>query len=48
MLENFLAPQLAAQWDIWFQQDGATAYTAKVNMDSLRTMFGNRILSWFA
>jgi hypothetical protein len=43
MSGNFLAPQLPAQRDIWFQQDGATVHTAKVNMDLSRTMFGNRI-----
>jgi hypothetical protein len=46
MLENFLVPQLPAR-DIWFQQDGATAHTAEVNMDLLRAMFGKRILSRF-
>jgi hypothetical protein len=48
MLENFLISQLSAQRDIWFQQDGTTAHTAEVNMDLLRAMFGNRILSRFA
>jgi hypothetical protein len=47
MLGNFLAPQLPAQQDIWFQQDGATTHIAKVNMDSLCTVFGNHNLSWF-
>jgi hypothetical protein len=48
MLGSFLAQQLSAQQDIWFQQDKATAHTAKVNMDSLCTMLGNYILSSFA
>lgn len=33
MLGNFVALELPAFQDIWFQQDGATAHTAKVNVD---------------
>ena len=29
----------------WFQQDGATCYTANVTIDLLRTVFENRIIS---
>ena len=33
--------------NIWFQQDGATAYTARETIDMLRTHFPNRVISRF-
>ena len=33
--------------NIWFQQDGATAHTARETMDMLRTHFPNRVISRF-
>jgi len=45
MLDNFFEPQLEElmeetnMGDIWFQQDGATAHTARVSMTKLRQMF---------
>ena len=30
---------------MWFQQDGATAHTARATMDLLRQIFGERIIS---
>jgi len=36
MLRNFLCPQLRSLWvnmeEMWFQQDGATAHTARASM----------------
>ena len=31
--------------DIWFQQDGATCYTANITIDLLRTVLEKRIIS---
>ena len=49
MLENLLQPQLnelaADVKDIWFQQDGATAYTAQRTMHYLRELFPRHIIS---
>lgn len=45
MLQNFLFPQLPPNANIWFQQDGATAHTARATMDLLRQQFPNRIIS---
>lgn len=51
MLENFFEPQLQRLsdetnlGDLWFQQDGATAHTARISMDKLRQMFPARLVS---
>ena len=49
MLENFLQPQLnelaADVEDIWFQQDGATAHTAKRTMHYLGELLPRHIIS---
>ncbi|XP_039294955.1 uncharacterized protein LOC120353834 [Nilaparvata lugens] len=51
MLQTFLQPkleELAEEQDlgeIWFQQDGATAHTARISMDLLREMFPGRLIS---
>ncbi|KYN12408.1 hypothetical protein ALC57_15423 [Trachymyrmex cornetzi] len=45
MLRNFLESKLREleHPDVWFQQDGATAHTARRTMDVLREMFPGRI-----
>jgi len=50
MLENFVAEKLENFPDLdnpWFQQDGATAHTARSSMAAVRQLFGNRIISRF-
>jgi hypothetical protein len=47
MVNEFLVPELR-DMDIatfWFQQDGATADTARQSMNALRTVFEHRIIS---
>ena len=41
MIQDFFQPALVAMQleDTWFQQDGATAHTARVTMNCLRQMF---------
>jgi hypothetical protein len=49
MVNEFLLPELRRRdMDIatfWFQQDGATAHTARQSMKTLRTVFEHRIIS---
>lgn len=51
MLENFLRPKLNnlfneyGQNNVWFQQDGATAHTARRSLGILREMFPGHIVS---
>ena len=51
MLRNFLQPKLDeiveehGLGDLWFQQDGATAHTARISLDVLREMFPGRLVS---
>lgn len=51
MLETFFGPELEELSeetnliDPWFQQDGATAHTARVSLDKLRQMFPARLVS---
>lgn len=51
MLENFLRPRVDAlvgehgQEHVWFQQDGATAHTARRSMAILREMFPGHVVS---
>ena len=48
MLQNFLKPKLQDLDDnstVWFQQDGATAHTAKNSMDVLRDLFPSHLIS---
>lgn len=45
MIEMFLRPAIQDNQQIWFQQDGATAHTAKATMKILREIFGKRIIS---
>ena len=48
MLQNFLMPKLRNLGEnatVWFQQDGATAHTAKKSMDVLRGLFPAHLIS---
>lgn len=45
MLDNFLRPAVENHPQLWFQQDGATAHTARDTMALLRDLFGERIIS---
>ena len=45
MLENFLRPAVENHPTLWFQQDGATAHTARDSMALLKDIFGERIIS---
>jgi hypothetical protein len=47
MLRNFLEPKLNERGNlaVWFQQDGATAHTAKGSMGVQREMFPGRLIS---
>lgn len=51
MLENFLQPRLEEILeeeqleDLWFQQDGATAHTARNSLNVLKEMFPGRLVS---
>jgi hypothetical protein len=50
-LETFFLPEMRRRnWNMstaWFQQDGATAHTARLSMNTLRAAFPGRLLSWF-
>lgn len=47
MLLNFLVPEMEElnQEDMWYQQDGATAHTARETMAILNRMFPGRLIS---
>ncbi|CAI6356266.1 unnamed protein product [Macrosiphum euphorbiae] len=49
MLNNFLRPELERRQvdmrEIWFQQDGATAHTARASMEVVRQMFPGHVIS---
>ena len=49
MISDFLLPEIEARDlnDIWFQQYGATANTARETMDLLRRQFGEQLISRF-
>jgi len=51
MLNNFLRPELQKRGvnmrEMWFQQDGATAHTARVSMEVVRRMFPQHVISRF-
>jgi hypothetical protein len=48
MLHNFLAPEMKRlginQQTMWFQQNGATAYTAGASMAVVREMFPKHVI----
>ena len=49
MLRNFCEPELLRRWidlpSVWFQQDGATAHTARASKSVLREMFPQHVIS---
>lgn len=47
MLENFFLPEVNRQGlqQMWFQQDGATAHTARATMEILHDAFPGRVMS---
>ena len=49
MLHNFLRPQLRSlgvnMEEMWFQQDGATAHTARASMTVVQQMFPQHVVS---
>lgn len=47
MIQDFFLPELDdfELEDVWFQQDGATAHTARIVMDFLRSRFPGRLIS---
>ena len=51
MLETFFLPEMRCRnWNMaraWFQQDGATAHTARLSMNTLHVAFPGRLLSRF-
>ena len=49
MITEFLIPELERQnvHHTWFQQDGATAHTARETMTLLKDCFPNRLISRF-
>lgn len=50
MINDFFFLQLQMlnlQQDVWFQQDGATAHTARVSMTLLRNLFPGHVISRF-
>lgn len=51
MVNNFFIPDLQRRGvdiqDLWFQQDGATAHTARASMAVLRHLFPNHLISRF-
>ncbi|GFV98619.1 transposable element Tc3 transposase [Trichonephila clavipes] len=49
MITNFFIPELNNHdvQELWFQQDGATCYTARATIDLLKDTFGDRLISCF-
>jgi hypothetical protein len=49
MINNFLEPKLRSRrinnQNVWFQQDGATAHTARTAMSVVRALFPDRLIS---
>lgn len=45
MIETFLTNEIDVNESTWFQQDGATAHTARISMAALRHLFGDRLIS---
>ena len=44
MLKNFVPPEIANMAEYWWQQNGATAHTARANVQMLTGMFQDRII----
>lgn len=51
MIQNFFVPELRRKripiQRVWFQQDGATAHTARASMNVIRPLFPDRLISKF-
>ncbi|GFV66687.1 uncharacterized protein TNCV_2595071 [Trichonephila clavipes] len=49
MITKFFIPELINHdvLELWFQQDGATCYTARATIDLLKDTFGDRLISRF-
>lgn len=51
MLQHFLLPELQRRQvnmgELWFQQVGATAHTARASMECVRQMFPQHVISRF-
>ncbi|GFT30330.1 tc3a_0 protein [Trichonephila clavipes] len=49
MITNFFIPELNIHdvQELWFQQEGATCYTARATIDLLKDMFGDHLISRF-
>ena len=47
-MKIYLRPEAENNPQLWFQQDGATAHTARPTMALLREFFGDRIISRFS
>jgi hypothetical protein len=51
MINNFVIPELHVRGmnthTVWFQQDGATAHTARASKDLVRALFNNHVISRF-
>ncbi|GFW52434.1 transposable element Tc3 transposase [Trichonephila clavipes] len=49
MITNFFIPELNNHdvQELWFQQDGATCYTARATIDLLKDTVGDRLISRF-
>lgn len=51
MITDFFIPELEREGididHVWFQQDGATAHTARASMAALRALFPGRVISRF-
>ena len=51
MFENYFLPELRKRGintaSMWFQQDGATAHTARASMTAVRAAFPNHVISRF-
>jgi len=48
MINNFLVGELTKfpqNDNFWFQQDGATSHTARLSINAIQQIFGNRIIS---
>lgn len=48
MIENLIRPEVEDKPETWWQQDGATAHTARQTMQLLREIFGERIISRYS
>ena len=45
IIENFLCPKIGHRHDKWFQQDKATAYTARATIVFLCQRFNGKLIS---